>query len=184
MPAAAIDHQRVARLHVPQNAAHAGNGRNAAAAGDDRGVAGLAAGLRDDAADIEIAQGDGLRGQQLVGDDDHRPLQDVAVGNLLSRKVRRDADDHVAQVVQPLFEIFVVGAGKQDRVFVEQAGQAGLGREPVVDDPAADLVGEGAVAKDRLVDAEDARLRRAQLVAPPYVAAREARAAALSRAVS
>ena len=83
------------------------------------------------------------------------PLKHVAVGNLLGRKVRRDADDDVAHIVQPLLEIFVVGAGKECRVFVEQAGKPGLSGEPIVARSNLEPCGERSVAQDRLVDAED-----------------------------
>ena len=155
VPAAAIDDERVARLHLPQNAPHARDRGNAATAGDDGGVAGLAAGLRDDAADLDIAQRDDLRREQLVGDHDHRSLEHVRLRFCVCRQVADEPHDHIAQVVQPLLQVFVVGAGKEDRVLVEQAVQGGLGSEAVVDDPAADLVGEGGIAKDRLVDAKD-----------------------------
>src|SRR5262249_42718784 len=60
-----------------------------------------------------------------------------------------------AHVVEPLLEVFVVRAGEEDRVFVEQASQRGLRSEAVVRDPAADLAGEGGIAEDRLVYTED-----------------------------
>ena len=59
----------------------------------------------------------------------------------------------------------------------------GLGGEPVVDDPAANFVGEGGVAQDRFMDGKDGRF-----VVPTWLATLCCRArssaAALSRAVS
>ena len=83
--AAAIDDKRVAGLHMAQNAPHARDGGNAAAAGDDRGVAGLAAGLGHDAADIDVAERDDLRRQQLIGHDDHRAAEQLSASGLLHR---------------------------------------------------------------------------------------------------
>src|SRR5205085_10474254 len=79
LPAAAIDDQRVARLHLAQNSTDARNSGNAAAASDNRGVARLAAGLGDNAAHLDAPQGDDLRREQLVGHNDDRPLQHVAI---------------------------------------------------------------------------------------------------------
>ena len=84
-----------------ENAPHAGDGGNAAAAGEDRGVAGLAAGLRDDAHHGSIAEGYDMRREQFVGDDDERAGKRFAVGLQDFGQVAADAQDDVAQVVEP-----------------------------------------------------------------------------------
>jgi hypothetical protein len=42
-------------------------------------------------------------------------------------------------------------------VKVKSSSQTGLGGEPIVNDPAADFAGEGRIAQDRFVNAEDGR---------------------------
>ena len=127
VPAAAVDDDRVAGLHLPQDAAHARDGRDAAAAGDDGGVAGLAAGLRDDAADVDVAQGDGLRGEQFVGHDDHRARTVLLFIGHLTEQGDPKPDDHVADVVQSFFQVFVVGAGEEG-VYSSSSGAGRPGR--------------------------------------------------------
>ena len=121
---AAIDHDRVARLDLFQQATHARNGRNAAAAGNDGGVAGLAAALRHDRRHIGVAQRDDLRGQQLVGRDNQRTLEHRVVRVEHIGEMSAQSDHDVADVGEPFFEVLVLGAGKQRRVFVEQACRA------------------------------------------------------------
>ena len=77
---AAVDDDRVARFDVLQHAAHARNGGNAAAAGQDGGMAGLAAGLRDDPDDFAVAQHHHMRRQQFVGHEDQRLGQSFDLG--------------------------------------------------------------------------------------------------------
>ena len=175
MAVAAVDDDQVARLHVPQNAAHARDGRDAAAPGEDRGVAGAAAGLGDDAADIEVAQAMACDGRISSATRITGPCSRLPSGDCWAERCDRHADDHVADVVQPLLEIFVVGAGEQGRVFVEQAGPepAWAVRRSLTIQPRTLLVNSASRRID-FVDAKDARLLRAQLAARPCVAARAA----------
>ena len=110
MPFAAIDDDHVAVLHVLEQPAHAGDGRNAAAAGENRRVAGLAAGLRHDASHLAIAQKNHLRRQQFVGHQDQRAsLCPIALGFGLQHRRKMPAEPHhdVAHVGQSLAHVFV-----------------------------------------------------------------------------
>ena len=80
VPVAAVDHNRVAVFHVLQHPAHTGDGRNAAAAGQNRRMAGFAAGLRDDAAHFAVAQHHHLRGQAV-----RRPPESAALPSAADR---------------------------------------------------------------------------------------------------
>src|SRR6185295_16826235 len=162
--AAGIDDDGVARLYMAEDTPHARDGRDAATAGDDGGVAGLAARLGDDAADFQPAEGDDLGGEQLVGHDDDRATEDVRpFGFDDVGEVGGEADDDVPHVVDPLLDVLVVRLGEENGVFVEQAVQSGLGGEAVVDDPGADFVGEGGVPQDGLVGGEDGSFGGADL---------------------
>ena len=125
VPVAAVDDDGVARVDLPQDPPHAGDGRNAATAGQDRRMTGLAAGLRDDALDLDVAQRHDLGGQQFVGHDDQRPLQRIHGARTRHvRQMRAQPHDDIPHVIEPLPQIFVFGPGEERRVFV-RASDAG-----------------------------------------------------------
>ncbi len=69
---AAVDDHQVARADLVGDPDDPGDGRDAPAPRQDRGVAGPAAGLGDDAGDRQVAQAHRLARQDLVGHQDHR----------------------------------------------------------------------------------------------------------------
>ena len=128
MAATSINHDGIAGLHLAEDVAHAADGGNAFAASDNRRVAGLAAGLRDDAFDLQSFERDDLRGEEFVGDEDHGMVEDlgIVVGSL--RDVSVETNDDVAQVVHPFAEVFVRSFSGTARCTAPAAGGGRLGR--------------------------------------------------------
>ena len=58
-----VDHNRVARFYFAKNVLHTADCRNAARARDNRRVTGLATGLSHDGVNIDVSQGNRLRGE-------------------------------------------------------------------------------------------------------------------------
>ena len=126
-PSTTID---VAGLDRFEDAAHAGDGRNAAAAGQDGRVAGLAAGLRDDAGHLALAQ----RRRPATAAARRPPgsaARLIALAASLRLKNRRkmaaEPHDHVAHVGQSLAEVLIAGAGKQADIFLQDLVAAQYG---------------------------------------------------------
>ena len=118
-------------------------------------MTGLAAGLSDDSVDVDIAQCNSLRGQQFVRDHDQRAVSQLRFRFREIGKVAADTDDHVADIVQPFFEIVILGARKELGVLAQQSVQSGLRGHPFVYNPSTDFVCECSVAENRLVDGKD-----------------------------
>ena len=118
-------------------------------------MTGLAAGLGNDSIDINIAQSHSLRGQQFVRDHDQRAVGQLRFWFRKIVQVAADTDDHVADIVEPLFEIVILGARKELGVLAQQPVQSGLRGHPFVYNPSADFVRERPVAENRLVDGKD-----------------------------
>ncbi len=133
-------------------------------------MARAAAGLGHDSRDRQIAQAHGLAREDLVRDQDDRRF---AVGlralgrrrPVPHRQVRADPRDHVADVGQPLAEIFLLLAGERRRIILQDRLQRRERRELVQLDQVPDLGPQRLVLHDREVRAEDRRLGRAQLLA-------------------
>lgn len=102
---ATIHDDQVAVSDRPQDPPHARYGGNASAAGDDRGMARLAARLGDDPRDLDIPQCDDLRREQFVGDDDQRSGHPQVPQLHHVRRVGTQADDDVTNVVHPLDQV-------------------------------------------------------------------------------
>ena len=67
-----VDHNRVARFYFAKNVLHTADCRNAARARDDRGVAGLTTRLSHDGVNVDVAQGNRLRGEKFIRDHNQR----------------------------------------------------------------------------------------------------------------
>ncbi len=163
VPFPAVDDDRVAVADVVQDARHAGDRRNRAAAGENCGMAGSAAGLGDDARHFALAERDHVRRHELVGHENDRPGHCVGIGLKHLRQVAAETDDHVADVGQPLSEVFVLGATEQLGVLGQQSLQGCLGRLSRVDDPGSNLGRECRILQDRFVDVKDGGLFMADL---------------------
>ena len=129
----------------------------------ERGVAGLAAGLRGDADEFAIAQHYDVRGEQFVGHDDQRLGERFDLGMQHFRKMPADPQHHVAHIGQPLADIDVFGLFEQLRVFVQHLVQRVGGALMPIDDPGADFFGERRIAKDGFVGRKDGGFLRADL---------------------
>ena len=152
---AAIDDDRIPRFDILQYARHAAYGRDAAAAGDNRRVARLAPRLRDDGADVDVSQRNGLRRQQFVGNHDQRTGEHLRIGLEHIGQVRTEPQHDVTNIVKPLFQVFVLGARKERRVFVHQAMQSGRSGLPFVDNPRPHFFGERLIADNRFMHSKD-----------------------------
>ena len=122
----AVDDNRVACLHVSQDVPNARDGGNPAAPRHNRGVTGLAAPLGDNPRDFHRPEADHLGRQEFIRDNDQRTLDALQHRLPGILQVRVDALDHVANIVQPLLEVFVLNPRKNVPVVFVQSLQRGL----------------------------------------------------------
>ena len=142
-----------------EDAAQPGDGRDAQRPGQDGGVAGAAAGLGDDAGDLELLEQQRLRRQDLRGDEDDRLVAGEAVRcAVVQGELGHDAADDVADVGHALLEVLVLDLGEEGGVFVEHLVQGGAGVDVALQDARLDLADQGGVAEEQAVAAEDGRL--------------------------
>jgi hypothetical protein len=122
-----------------------------------------AAGLRDNAGDLNLAQCDDLRWQQFVRHNNERSPQRIHVGLRDFGQMRAQPKHNVAHIIQSLAKVFILGAGKQIRVFVQQPMQCRLRGQAVASDPQANLLSKGRITQNGLVHPEDGRLLMSNL---------------------
>ena len=164
MPLSTIHDNAVARFHMSQNADDARHSGNPATAGDNRRMTGLATALCHDPMYGNVPQGHHLRRQQFIGHDNQGSWQGIAVRAEHVAEVRADADDHVADIVQPVLQIRVARPLEQLRVVLHQSMQCSGRGQPLVNDPAAYFFGEVGIAQNRFVHGEDRRFRSTNLI--------------------
>ncbi len=63
-------------------------------------------------------------------------------------QMRVDPQNHVLDVVQSLFEIFILNSRKDVLVKLQELLQSGLSSDLLLDNPIADIVGKGQIAED------------------------------------
>ena len=153
---AAVDDQHVAVGHLLANAAYAGDGRNAATSREDGGMARFAAGLRDDPRDFQAAERHNMPRQQLLRNDDHRPMPSDVAGRQQRREMAAQADHGVVSVGQALPQESVFRLLRQRGVFFKDRIEGGRRGTTAADDLIADATDEGRVAQDRFMRLEDA----------------------------
>ncbi len=104
---ATIDDHRIPVLGLPQNAGNAADRRNAAAAGNNCSMAGLAASLGDNAVHWGIAQHHDLAGQEFIRDDNGRAGQRTGFFPQSRAEVATHTLDYVANISNALFQVVV-----------------------------------------------------------------------------
>ena len=142
MAFAAVDDDRVARFDELQQSANARNGGDAVAAGQQGGMAGLAAGLRGDPDEFAVAEQHDMRRQQFIGHDDQRLGQSFDLGMQHFRKMPADSENDIPHVGEPFADIGVFGFLEEGRVFLQHLVQREWGALMLIDDPRADFLGE------------------------------------------
>ena len=165
-PFVAIDDHRTRMSGAVEEPADADHGGNLQRLGDDRRVAGAAAGLGREAEDQARVEAGGLARRQVGGEQDAR-LQEP-LSHLRARLADQVAEDPLADVAD------VGGAGGEVRigdlfefrgVRLEDFADRVFGRDPVAFDPRAGVATERRVGHHLGVRPEDVGILRAEVLA-------------------
>ena len=166
---AAVDDHQVAAFDLAHDPLDPRDGRDAAAARQDRGMAGRPAELGDDPRDRQVPQAHGLAGQNLVRHQDDRFVAvaciavarlagRIDVPDLLPRQVRLDPQDHVADIGHALAKELLLAPRQLGGVTVHDHLKRRQGRQLLIFDQSMNLGKERRVVDDLQVALEDVGL--------------------------
>jgi hypothetical protein len=130
-------------------------------------VAGRAAGLGDDADDLEAFEHHGLRRPNLGRRKDDRLVAAKALRALLQSQLRGDAVGDVADVGQAFADVLVGDLVEQAGVIVNDGVNSGRGVEPFLSDRVGDFADDRGVAQQRAMGAKDGGLVLADVAGDP-----------------
>ncbi len=127
-------------------------GRNAQGAGHDGGVGSLAADVRGETEHILAVHLRGLRGRQIVRDDDARLFEMAQVQFFVAaQKMIEHTPRHVAHVADALAQVFVIHPGKRGRVAFRDGVKSVFGVDLLRLDHAHGFINERRVFKHQQV---------------------------------